>query len=112
LATTNLNPCLLLNGDKKEFFLSKTLKSNWNHWHCERLQVAIDLDESMSVLHFEKDNLLSHTKIWKTYILNTKHIRTNCEFSLKVWDDWFWKIDKFPIIIHDKLTTSSHDPLG
>jgi hypothetical protein len=28
LATTNLNPCLLLNGDKKEFFLSKTLKSN------------------------------------------------------------------------------------
>ena len=32
-----------------------------------------DLDESMSDLRFEKDNLLSLTKVCKTYILNTKH---------------------------------------
>ena len=37
-----------------------------------------DLDEFMSVLCFEKDNLLSLTNVCKTYILNTKQNRTNC----------------------------------
>jgi hypothetical protein len=35
-----------------------------------------DFDESMSVLNFEKDNLLSLTNVCKTYILNTKPIHS------------------------------------
>ena len=50
-----------------------------------------NLDEFMSVLSFEKDNLLSLTNVCKTYILNTKQIRTNC-ISRNVKDDRFWKI--------------------
>ena len=45
-----------------------------------------DLDESMSVLLFEKDKLMSLTNICKAYILNTKQIQTNC-ISGKVADD-------------------------
>ena len=37
-----------------------------------------DLDEFMSVLCFEKDNLLSLTNVCKTYILNTKQIQIHC----------------------------------
>jgi len=47
-----------------------------------------NLDEFMSVLSFEKDNLLSLTNVCKTYILNTKQIRTNC-ISRNVKDDRF-----------------------
>jgi hypothetical protein len=50
-----------------------------------------NLDESMSVLSVERDNLLSLTNVCKTYIQNTKQIRTNC-ISRKVWDDRFWNI--------------------
>ena len=46
---------------------------------------------NLSVLRFEKDNLLSLTNVWKTYILNTKQIRTNC-ISAKVRNDQFKKI--------------------
>ena len=49
-----------------------------------------DLDESMSVSCFERDNLLSLTNVCKTYILNKKQIRTNC-ISGKVRDNRFWK---------------------
>jgi hypothetical protein len=37
-----------------------------------------NLDESMSLLCFENDNLLSLTNVCKIYILNTKQIQTNC----------------------------------
>ena len=53
------------------------------HKTCASLH---NLDESMSVLSFEKDNLLSPTNICRTYILNTKQIRINCN-SGKVQDD-------------------------
>ena len=46
------------------------------------------VDEFMSVLCFEKDNLVSLTNVCKTYILNTKQIQTNF-ISRKVRDDRF-----------------------
>ena len=56
-----------------------------------------DFDESMSVLCFEKDNLLSLTNVCQTHILNTKQIQTNC-ISRKVRDYRLWKT-----IIHGRL---------
>ena len=74
-----------------------------------------DLDESMSVLCFEIDNLLSLANVSKTFILNTKQIRTNCiSRKFKIFD--FEKlqsivvemqiINRFSIIIDDQNTTS------
>jgi hypothetical protein len=40
-----------------------------------------DLDESMSVLWFENDNLLSLSNACKTYFLTTKQIKKNCIFG-------------------------------
>ena len=41
-----------------------------------KVQVGFTL-MNLSILYFEKDNLLSLTNICKTYILNTKQIQTN-----------------------------------
>lgn len=50
-----------------------------------------NLEESMSVLRFEKNNLLSLTSVSKTYIPDAKQIKVSC-ISGKVQDDWFWKV--------------------
>ena len=72
------------------FFSSWVVIKLWSLTGFRRASLH-DLDVSMSVLCFQKDNLLSLTNVCKMYILNTKQIRTNC-ISWKVWDDRFWKI--------------------
>ena len=104
--------------NESKIFAHNAYFSSWvliKFWSLTGSPCAIvhDLDESMSILCFEKDNLLS--LVCKTYILNTKQIQTNC-ISGKVRDYQFEKlysivveikiIDQFSIIINDWNTTS------
>jgi hypothetical protein len=65
-----------------------------------------DLDESMSVLCFEKDNLLS--LVCKTYILNTKHsdkLYFRKSLRLSIWEiilDCRWNKNNRPIFDHNQ----------
>jgi hypothetical protein len=60
-------------------------------WSLTGFPRANLLDKSLSVLHFEKDNLPSLANVCKMYILKAKQIRTN-SISRKVWDDQFLQI--------------------
>jgi len=60
-----------------------------------------DLDESMSDLCFEKDNIVFLTNVCKMYILNTKQILTKSISRLSTFNMIF------SIIIDDPNTTST-----
>jgi hypothetical protein len=99
------------------FFSSWVVIKLWSLTGFPRASLH-DLDVSMSVLCFQKDNLLSLTNVCKMYILNTKQIQKNC-LLWTVWDDRFWKIiinyrwnsniiDRFSIIIDDQNTNMTN----